>query len=129
MVKSILLDYLTDGYTLLNKCYVDTITRDEDTIFVEEVLKANSKMDITESLSLPLDTKFLMEWFFENEIVFEINNKDESMCWIGKIEGTTEKSIFLTNFTPKGFWKDSYFTFRKKILGLFLLIQIISILY
>lgn len=113
LLKHLFTDYIIDGYILLNKSYIKAINRDEDIIFIESVLKANNKINISKNLTLPLSIKLLFEWLSDNQIVFQIDNKDESMCWIGKIEDSTDKSIFLTNFTPKGTWKTSYYTFRK----------------
>ncbi len=113
LLEHIFTDYIVDGYILLNKRYIKAINRDEDIIFIENVLKANGKINISKNLAPPLSIKLLFEWLFDNQIVFQIDNKDESMCWIGKIEDSTDKSIFLTNFTPKGIWKTSYYTFRK----------------
>jgi len=113
LIRSLFSDYMIDGYVLLNKRYIKSINRDADDIFVEKVLRANDRLDILQGLDIPLSTNILIEYLYKNQTVFQIDNKEENKCWIGKICGLTEKSIFLTILTPRGIWKNSYYTFRK----------------
>ena len=106
-------DYILDGYMLLNKRYIKSINRNDENIFIEQVLNANKKLDILQNIDIPLLTDLLLEWLYKNQIVFQIDNKRDDVCWIGKICDSTDKSIFLTNLTPKGIWETSYYTFRK----------------
>jgi len=106
-------DYIIDGYRLLNKHYIKSINRNEEDIFIEKVLKANNKLDIPQSIETPFSTNLLLEWLHKTQTVFQIDNKEEDKCWIGKICRSTDKSIFLTNFTPRGTWENSYYIFRK----------------
>lgn len=112
-IRHLFTDYMIDGYMLLNKKYIQSVNRDEDDIFIENVLKVNNKLWISQDMDIPLSTNLLLDWFYENSSVFQIDSKNGRMCWVGKILDSTEKSIFLTHLTPKGIWKSSYYTFRK----------------
>lgn len=111
-------DYLLDGYILVNKEYIENIERSEKDVFTEEVLIANDKINIPEYQKLPLITENLLKWFYDNQTVIQVENRDGTMSWIGKILGGTEKSIYLDNLDPKGIWTSTHFTFRKNAIRL-----------
>lgn len=64
-------------------------------------------------MNISLTTEILFKYIFEKQIVIQIDNKDETKCWIGKILDSTDKSIFLTPISPVGEWDTVYYTFRK----------------
>lgn len=113
LIRYLLTDYMVDGYMLLNKKYVDKISRDENVIFTEKVLIANQKTSYKLKTTIPLATDTLFEYLYNKQIVFQIDNKDVNACWIGKILTLTDKSIFLTPISPIAEWETAYYTFRK----------------
>ncbi len=115
LISSIFSDYIVDGYMLINKKYITSIHRTEKEMFTEKVLKASDKTDIVPYIDIPhLSIDSLFKWLEDKHIVFQIDNRDENQCWIGKILDSTKKSIFLTPLTPKGEWdKSLYYAFRK----------------
>lgn len=107
-------DYILDGYILINRQYIKSINRTKDDVFIESVLKANNRIEIS-NLSIPLSKSEPLDWLQGRQCVFQIDNKEELKCWIGKIVDKTEKSIFLAPLTSKGQWDDNrYYTFRKE---------------
>lgn len=113
-IRSLFTDYMIDGYVLLNKNYIARITRDDKTIFTEKVLIASDKLTTSLSiLEIPLSSDLLFEYLERKQTVFQIDNKDEEKCWIGKILDSTSKSIFLTPLAPEGEWNKGYYTFRR----------------
>lgn len=114
LIHDLFADYVMNGYLLLNKAYVLDVCRDEDILFKEKVLFANDEFAKPPSISPPLSFELLFDWLEEEQLVFQIENGDESRLWIGKIVKSTDKSIFLKDLDPKGCWSSSYFTFRKK---------------
>jgi len=113
LIKHIFADYIVDGYMLLNKKYIEELNRTKEDEFIENVLRASNKIGVVQTIDIPLSTNLLLKWLEENQKVFQIQNSDETMCWIGKILSSTDKSIFLTPLSPKGIWQSSYYTFRK----------------
>lgn len=118
LLNYLLMDYLLDGYIFVNKKYIELIERTESEVFTEKVLLSNNKIHVSKNFKIPLVTEELLEWIYDTQLVIEIENKDESMSWIGKIWDMTEKSIFITDLTPKGIWTSSHYTFRKNSIRL-----------
>ncbi|MBD8387413.1 hypothetical protein [Dysgonomonas sp. BGC7] len=112
LTKYIFSDYMVDGFILFNKKFIKTIERGENEIFFEKVLSANNKMDLPSRLSIPLSTKKLMKWLKDTETPFQIDGKDESVCYIGRILEILNKSIRFKDISAKGIWADGYDLYR-----------------
>ena len=112
LTKYIFSDYIVDGYMLFNKKFIKTIERGENEIFFEKVLRANNKMNFPSNLFIPLSTKELMEWLKDTETPFQIDGKDESVCYIGRILEILNKSIRFKDISARGIWVDGYDLYR-----------------
>ena len=111
LTKYIFSDYIVDGFMLFNKRYIKSIERGEDEIFFEKILKANNKINIS-NLSIPLSTDELLQWLEYNQIVFQIDPKDEDVCYIGRILKILDKSIRFKAISAKAVWLDGYDLYR-----------------
>lgn len=111
LTKYIFSDYIVDGFMLFNKKYIKSIERGEDEIFFENVLKANHKIEIP-NLSIPLSTNELLQWLQDNQISFQIDPKDEGVCYIGQILKILDKSIRFKAISARGVWLDGYDLYR-----------------
>lgn len=111
IIKYMFSDYIVDGFMLLNKRYIELIERTENEIFFEKVLKANNKLDI-KSLDIPLSTNELLKWLKDTQTLFQIDPKDESVCYIGHIIDILDKSIRFKAISAKGEWLDGYDLYR-----------------
>lgn len=111
LVKYIFSDYIVDGFMLLNKKYIELTERNEDEIFFEKVLKANNKLDVP-NLDIPLSTNELIKWLQDTQTTFQIDPKDESVCYIGHIIDILDKSIRFKAISAKGEWLDGYDLYR-----------------
>lgn len=111
LVKYLYSDYIVDGFMLLNKKYIEFTERNEDEIFFEKVLKANNKLDVP-NLDVPLTTNTLLKWLEDNQTTFQIDPKDESVCYIGRIIDILDKSIRFKAISAKGEWLGGYNLFR-----------------
>ena len=116
LIKSLFTDYMLDGYRLLNKKYILSISQSEDDIFVEKVILANKKSNL-QVTDLPLSMSSLFKYFLKQNIVFSIQTNKEDRMNIGRIDKLNDKSVFLTPITPKGIWEENrYYTFRKEFI-------------
>ncbi len=115
LTKYIFSDYIVDGLMLFNKEYIKSIERGENEIFFEKILIANAKADIPD-LSIPLSTNELLQWLEYNKIAFQIDPKDEGVCYIGRILKVLDKSIRFKPISAKGVWLDGYDLYRKSSL-------------
>lgn len=110
LAKSVF-DYMIDGYILICKNYIQSITRGEKEVFWESVLKVNNKWSL-QYIDVPLSTQELLNWLQETNTVFQIEPKDESVCYIGYILTILNKSIRFKPLSHKGIWLDGYDLYR-----------------
>lgn len=85
---------------LFNKRYIKSIERGEDEIFFEEVLKANNKISISNSL-ISLSTDELLQRLEYDQTTFQIDAKDERVYYIDRILKILDKSIRFKEISTK----------------------------
>lgn len=112
-----LFDYQLDGYVLFSRKYIGSFERGEREIFWEEVLKANNRF-VVDTIDIPLSTDELMEWLHNTKTIFQIEPKDETVCYIGYTLDVLSKSIRFKDLTSKGVWVEGYELYRTQSLML-----------
>ena len=93
LLKYIPVDFITDGYVLLNQKYISEIHISEDDIFTQKVieLKGGDFM-ISRMIDLENSTK-LFEEFREQSILIGIELKNHQKRYVGFVTQEREKSI------------------------------------
>ena len=118
LIKSLVSDYMLDGYQVLNKKYIISIKQTESDIFTEKVLQANGKI-LSQNLNIPLSNTLLFDYFIKEKTVISVQTNKEDRVNIGYIDKLSDKSISLTPITPEGVWEyDKYYPFRKDFIRL-----------
>jgi hypothetical protein len=116
LIKSLFTDYMLNGYQLLNKKYIVSISQSKDDIFTEKVLVANRKSNI-QVTDFALSMSALFEYLLKQNIVFSIQTNKSDRINIGCIDKLNDKSIFVTPINPEGIWEEKrYYTFRKEFI-------------
>lgn len=113
LIKSLFIDYIMDGYKLINKRYIVSINRDEEDIFTEKVLRVNNRVDY-DTRKIPLETKSLFKYLEKEQTVFDISTTSEDSIYIGKIQKLLVHSFYLKLLGTKGKWLDGSELFRMK---------------
>ncbi|NDV58954.1 hypothetical protein [Bacteroides sp. 519] len=117
LIRSLFSDYLIDGYKIINKNYIVSVSRNEEDIFTEKVLKANNKDNYSVE-KIPLETNSLFNYLKEQQIVFDISIHLENSTYVGKIKKILTHSFYLYLLSPKGEWLDEIDLFKKKSIRL-----------
>lgn len=112
LLKAIFTDYIMDGRKLICKKYISSINRSEKDIFKENVLRSAKKWDNYREIKIPLSTDLLFDFLNKEQKVFQISLRDESVCYLGKIEKLLGKSFYLKPLTPRGKWQEENLLFR-----------------
>ena len=102
-----LFDYQLDGYVLFSRKHITSIERGEREEFWEEVLKANNRF-VVDTFNIPLTTNELMNWLLETKTVFQIEPKDETVCYVGYTMKILKQHIRFKDLSSKGLWDDDY---------------------
>lgn len=102
---------MIDGYILICKNYIHSIVRTDQEIFLENVLRANNRFNL-QYIDIPLATHKLLNWLQGTNTVFQIEPKDESICYIGYIQSILDKFIRLKPLSYVGTWIDGYDLYR-----------------
>lgn len=103
-LKYIPVDYIVDGFVLINRRYIANIEMTDDDIFTENILKLkgiisekNVKLDINNNVNLLLDLRSKIE-------IIKIELKDHHKAYIGKINIIREHSVKIHLFSPNATW-------------------------
>lgn len=109
--KWIFTDYIITGDILINKEYLVKTDRGNRDIFKEKVLRASKKISSPHQVPIPLKTKDLFEYLFENSKIFEVYNKEDSKLNLAKIVKLSEKTFQAQLLGTKGLWLEDEFAF------------------
>jgi hypothetical protein len=105
LLKSNVVDYVIDGYTILKRVNITEIRRGAEEKFREKILKLKG-----ETVNSPFDFALtdLSEILNQLEAkfgVFELQEKAEGKCYIGRLKSITNKELIIYTLSPKGKWK------------------------
>ncbi|MDD3037134.1 hypothetical protein [Bacteroides sp.] len=110
LIKHIVVDYVFDGYSLIQRKYIKDIIRNNNNIFTEKVLIAKGVMDINVPYDISLNTQTTpFEWLQEHDITAEFYTKDRYICYIGKVIKITKKYFHYTSIDTKGCWDNDIY--------------------
>ncbi len=113
LVKRIINDYLFDGYTLIRKKYIKDVIRNSDVTFKEDVLIAKGYMDIKKSPNISINNVLdPLVWLKESQTIFMLSPKDESICFLGKIEKILSDYFNIKALDSKGQWAKKLYRYR-----------------
>lgn len=113
LIKSNTVDYIIDGYQLIKIDKITTVERDENIVFIEEVLKAKH----IDFYSTPI---VLKENIFQTLMdidykygAFGVEFKDEDVCYIGKYMESEDGEYFaFEELSANGEWQEEIEEFR-----------------
>lgn len=105
LIHSIFSDYMLDGYMVISKKFIKSISRNDEEKFVEKVLIANDKINIITS-DIPLDLEMLIEYLQKEEITFGIVESKQNIFHIGRVCKIMKASFYLIPLNKKGQWME-----------------------
>lgn len=103
-LKYIPVDYVVDGFVLINRRYIANIETTDDDVFTENILRLKGLIS-EKSIILNIDnnTKLLSDLQSKIEII-KIELKDHYKSYIGKIDIVKEHSFKVRLFSPNATW-------------------------
>ncbi|WP_291530701.1 hypothetical protein [Bacteroides sp. UBA939] len=105
LVKRITVDYTLDGYSLIQRKYIESNQCDDETSFTEKVLLAKGIMDIPNFYNISLETQTdPFTWLKERNVVVQFNPKDDSICYVGRIGDMSKKFFQIMSMDTRGGW-------------------------
>jgi hypothetical protein len=100
-------DYIIDGYMLLKTNKILRYKRDEIEEFHEKVLILKN-LQPTEKDIFPLTNIYeTLQLVSDRFGAFQIEIKDETVCYIGKLVKTTKENIVIKEISTKGRWVET----------------------
>jgi hypothetical protein len=99
-------DFVLDGVILINRKYLLKIERTKNDAFIEEVLKAKGIHNSLNGNDLNLDSTLDLFSSLETKQAIQIELRDESIIYLGKVTKINDKSFRIKRLTPKGDWLD-----------------------
>ncbi|AZA80561.1 hypothetical protein C1637_13030 [Chryseobacterium lactis] len=103
-LKYIAVDYVMDGFVLINRRYINQVEIPDDSGFKENIMRLKGSID-GESPSLNIDShvNLLLDLQFKKKMIkLELKNPDK--CYIGKINLVREHSIKVHLFSWNAKW-------------------------
>jgi hypothetical protein len=116
LIKSLFTDYIMDGNTIIHKKYIASVERGDKERFIEAILIANDKFNNDDNMNILSDTYDLLELLDKNKIVFQLSLKDETICYVGRMEKIKNKTFLMEVITPKGIWSKKQIIIRKDLI-------------
>lgn len=105
LLYNVFTDFRMDGYLLLKREYIESVTRDDAVKFKEEVLSAKGVTFMLPALHIPLnDTKLLIRWIKENEVTMMLFKQDDNACDVGEVSKILPNSFYLKAIDSEGYW-------------------------
>lgn len=96
-------DFVIDGYLLVNKNRLQKVEKNPKNEFAEKVILLKTiNLDFNISINL-FDVEPLL-FFKNNDIMVSITLHDDSVCYVGRIKNINNKLITLKSINIKGEW-------------------------
>ncbi|MEK6450029.1 MULTISPECIES: hypothetical protein [Myroides] len=107
LIKSNPVDYIIDGYQLIRIDKITTVERDENILFIEEVLKAKLVDFYSKPINLKENIFDTLEDIDRKYGAFGIEFKDVNDCYIGKFMESEDLEYFaFEELADNGEWQE-----------------------
>lgn len=113
-LKYIVVDYVADGFVLVNRRYITNIELSDDDGFKENILRLKGVIaEKSTQLNITTNVKLLLDLQSKIEIIkIELKNPDK--CYIGKVSIVREHSFRVLLFSPNATWlRSETFLFKE----------------
>lgn len=104
LIKQNPVDYVIDGYMLLKTNKILKYKRDDSEEFTEKVLLVKGLMPANEAFMPLTDLREALRLISDEFGAILIKNKDDSVCYIGKLIRTTSEFVEIHEIDPKAIW-------------------------
>lgn len=112
LIRPLLVNYMLDGLMFVNRKYITSISRGYNEILSENILKSNGQLNFVPDLEIELTNEFIFKYLFEEQIMIEVQLRDDSIAYFGCIKKICPKSFYLKLMDSKGHWLDYSYLFR-----------------
>lgn len=120
LLQYIPVDYVLDGYVIINNSYISNLYISDDDVFTENIVKLkNINYDIYSSLNLNDDENLFNDLMKENGLV-KIELKDHNKSYIGKIINVMSISIDVYLIDSRCNWLQEETFLYKEIRAIYL---------
>lgn len=99
-------DYVCDGFLLVNCLFVKNQKSDADNKWTEKIILLKNKNIKPPKIKLA-DTKSVFNSLKSLNKVIAISNKKGDITWVGKILDVLDESVTIKTLTPKAKWADN----------------------
>ncbi|MHC5202234.1 hypothetical protein [Myroides sp. LJL110] len=105
LIKTNSVDYLMDGYRLINRQVIKSISKDAHIRFTEQVLKAKAVNFKDSPIRLQEDIFETLKYITNKYGAFSIEFKNDSCCYVGRYIGHDDQNFFgFEELAPNGDW-------------------------
>ena len=104
LIKQNPVDYVIDGYMLLKTNKILKYKRDDFEEFREKVLFVKGLMPANEDFIPLTDIRETLRLISDRFGAILIKNKDDSVCYIGKLIRTTTEYVEIQEIDPEAIW-------------------------
>lgn len=105
LLKHNVVDYLIDGYSMINRKKIDYISKDAEIRFVEEVLKAKGINFHDSCIELGSNIFQTLEYISIKYGAFCLEFEDDQTCCVGRYIGHDDQDYFaFEELAPCGDW-------------------------
>jgi hypothetical protein len=104
LLKYNTVDYLVDGYIILNNKYIDKFKRDDSEKFKQRILDLKGQKPRDKERIPIADIKTILDYLTNKFGLFQFNMKTNKTCWLGTVNKITGTNLKIDYLTPKGTW-------------------------
>jgi len=107
LIKYNPVDYIIDGYMLLKTNKILKYKRDDYEEFREKVLISKNLQPTDKDIFPLTDINETLQLVSDRFGAFQIENKDDTVCYVGKLVKTTKEYIVIKEIDQKACWVET----------------------
>jgi hypothetical protein len=112
LLKLITVDYVADGYVILNTKFIKDYKRGEKQKFIQKILDLKGKKP-TDKEKIPLtDLKTIFTFLSEKYGLFQFDQRTQKACWLGKVKKITGNDMKIDYLNPRAIWSTTMPTYK-----------------
>lgn len=104
LLQSNAIDYVLDGYIIVNRKAMNGLSRGDDEKWAEKVIKKKYRR-LRKAPIVPLDNmEVILKSLTKKYGVFTIYTKEKNICWLGRLISIDSKTVVIDFLTTRAKW-------------------------
>ena len=112
LLKYNVVDYVVDGYIILNSKFIIDYKRDDKQKFTQKILDLKGHKPTPKEIIPLTDLTTIFKYISDKFGLFQFDMRTHKTCWLGKVKKITGNDMKIDYLNPRALWSTTMPTYK-----------------